>query len=164
MPFRDDAHRLYTPFWYAVFRGNLDGTQYAKGRYTQYAESLLYRTQTSIFTLKRSNFHQKHNTHDIQSQITLKKIARSLRSRFLGSFLNLNMDFRIWEGQNLGNLTSKHIKPYVFKNYCTCAYNISSCNLTSLCKWERSKWLFLLLNGTQYARPKNGGTQYAMRN
>ena len=23
------------------------------------------------------------------------------------------------------------------------------------------KWLFLLLNGTQYARQKNGGTQYA---
>jgi len=21
------------PFWYAVFRGDLDGTQYAKGRY-----------------------------------------------------------------------------------------------------------------------------------
>jgi len=33
--------------------------------------------------------------------------------------------------------------------------------LSSLCKWKRQKWLFLLLNGTQYARPKIGGTQYA---
>jgi len=42
----------------------------------------------------------------------------------ISAFLNLNMDFRIWGGQNLGDLTSKHIKPNVFKNYCTCAYNI----------------------------------------
>jgi len=34
--------------------------------------------------------------------------------------------------------------------------------LSSLCKWKRPKWLFLLLNGTQYAMSKNGGTQYAM--
>jgi len=62
---------------------------------TQYAEILLYRTQTSIFTLKGPIFIKKHNTHDIQSQITLKKIARSLRSRFFGvnsAFINLNMD------------------------------------------------------------------------
>jgi len=26
--------------------------------------------------------------------------------------------------------------------------------LTSLCKWKRPKWLFLLLNGTHYARQK----------
>ena len=25
--------RVTPPFWYAVFRGCLDGTQYAKGRY-----------------------------------------------------------------------------------------------------------------------------------
>ena len=37
----------------------------------------------------------------------------------ISAFLNVNMDFRIWGGQNLGNLTSKHIKPNVFKNYCT---------------------------------------------
>jgi len=49
-------------------------------------------------------------------------------------------------GQNLGYLTSKHIEAN-----------------TSLCKWKRKKWFyFLLLNGKQYARPKNGGTQYAM--
>ena len=34
--------------------------------------------------------------------------------------------------------------------------------LSSLCKWKREKWLFLFLNGTQYARLLNGGTQYSM--
>jgi len=54
-----------------------------------------------------------------------------MRARFARAFFwlisassNLNMDFRIWGGQNLGNLTSKHIKPNVFKNYCECAYNL----------------------------------------
>ena len=42
----------------------------------------------------------------------------------ISAFINLNMDFRIWGGQNLGNFTSKHIKPNVFKNFCTCAYDI----------------------------------------
>jgi len=53
---------------------------------TQYAEILLYRTHTSIFTLKRSNFHQKHNTHDIQSQITLKELRARYARAFFGSF------------------------------------------------------------------------------
>ena len=46
------------PFWYAVFRGCFGGTQYAKGRYAV-RKILSYRTQTSIFTFKRSNFHQE---------------------------------------------------------------------------------------------------------
>ena len=53
--------------------------------------------------------------------------ARFARAFFLAHFgasSNLNMDFRIWGGRNLGNLTSKHIKPNVFKNYCACAYNL----------------------------------------
>jgi len=63
---------------------------------TQYAEILFYRTQTSIFTLKRSNFYQEtQQTRDIQSQITLKQIARSLLSRFFGvisALFNFNID------------------------------------------------------------------------
>ena len=91
---------------YAVHKGSVRSTQkfcYIVRRY-------------HFFTLKRSNFHQKHNTHDIQSQIILKKIARSLRSRLFGiisAFINLNMDLRRSKSRNL---TSKHIKPNVFKN------------------------------------------------
>ena len=29
------------PFWYAVFRGDLDGTQYAKGRYAVRRNSVI---------------------------------------------------------------------------------------------------------------------------
>jgi len=36
--------------------------------------------------------------------------------------------------------------------------------LSSLCKWKLPKMVVLLLNGTLYARPKNGGTQYARPN
>jgi len=80
------------------------GTQYSgffldicstQGVSTQYAEILFYPTQTSIFTLKRSNFYQETQTRDIQSQITLKQIARSLLSRFFGvisAFINFNID------------------------------------------------------------------------
>ena len=44
------------PFWYAVFRGDLDGTQYAKGRYAVRRNSVISYADI-IFTLKRSNFH-----------------------------------------------------------------------------------------------------------
>ena len=114
-------------FWYAIFRGNLDGTHYAKGRYAVRRNSVISYADINFYFKKVQFSLKKHNTHDIQSQITLKKFARSLRSRFFGlisAFIYFNMDFRIWGGQNLGYLTSKHIKPNAFKNYCTCAYNI----------------------------------------
>ena len=44
------------PFWYAVFRGDLDGTQYAKGRYAVRRNSVISYADI-IFTLKRSNLH-----------------------------------------------------------------------------------------------------------
>ena len=77
------------PFWYAVFRGGFRRYAVRKGsvRSTQKFCYIVRRHQ--FFTLKRSNVHQKHNTHDIQSQITLKKIACSLRSRFLGGHFSI---------------------------------------------------------------------------
>jgi len=60
---------------------------------TQYAEILLYRTLTSICTLKRSNFHQKtqHTWHTKWNNS--KKIARSRFFWVISAFINLNMDF-----------------------------------------------------------------------
>ena len=84
------------PFGTQYSGGDLDGTQYAKGRYTVRRNSVILYADINFY-FKRVQFSlKKHNTHDIQSQIT-KKIARSLRSRFLGSFrhfFNLNMDLR----------------------------------------------------------------------
>jgi len=84
LKFKTSWMRVTPPHWYAVFKGDLDGTQYAWG--SQYEEILLYRTQTSICTLKRSNFHQKRNTHDIQCQITLKQLRARFARAFLGYF------------------------------------------------------------------------------
>jgi len=65
-------------------------------------------------------------THDIQSQITLKKMRTCYARTFLVHFniSKLKHGFLGFGRSKLGNLTSKHIKPNVFKNYCTCAYNI----------------------------------------
>ena len=63
---------------------------------TQYAKNLLYRTQTSIFTFKKSNFHQEHNKREIQSQIILNFSHARFARAFLGvisAFINLNNDF-----------------------------------------------------------------------
>jgi len=48
-----------TPFGTQYLGTGLDGTQYAKGWYAVRRNSVIYRTQTSIFTLKNSNFHQE---------------------------------------------------------------------------------------------------------
>ena len=52
----------------------------------QYAKILLYRTQTSIFTLKRFNFTKKHNKRDLQSQITLIISNACFARAFFGSY------------------------------------------------------------------------------
>jgi len=52
----------------------------------QYADILLYRTQSSIFTLKRSNFQQEtqHMSH--------KKSNNSEKFGVISAFINLNID------------------------------------------------------------------------
>ena len=120
---------------------------------TQYAKILLYRTQTSNFTIKRFSFH-----HDTQqtwqtNSNKYKMFARSLRSRCLGSFQHLEVKHCFVGVRKLGNLTRKHIKANVCKNYCKCACNILSFYFLYL-NGNAKKWLVLLLNSTQYARPK----------
>jgi len=68
-------------------------------------------------------------------------------------------DTLIWEGWKLGNLTRKHMKANVWKNDCACACNRLSFYLLHVN--GNAKNGFLLLNGTQYARLKNGSTLYA---
>ena len=65
---------------YLVFFQTVRSTQWVG---TQYAKILLYRTQTSIFTIKRSNFQTNSNKY--------KMFARLLRSSYLGSFQHLEV-------------------------------------------------------------------------
>ena len=78
-----------TPFWYAVFRGCLDGTQYAKGRYAVRKNPVIsyavikFCFETVLFFIK------KYNERDVLIQITLKQFARSLRLRLFSLFQHL---------------------------------------------------------------------------
>jgi len=103
---------------------------------------------------------------DIQSDITLNLSSPPAKKNkfsiylapFLGhlNILNINIDCG---RSKLGNITSKRIKANVFKNNCTCACKILS--FYPLYVNRNTNNVFLLLNGAQYAVPKNGGTQYA---
>ena len=46
------------PFYYAVFRGVLDGTQYAKGRYAVRKNPVISYADIDFY-FKRPNFHQE---------------------------------------------------------------------------------------------------------
>jgi len=89
-----------------------------------------------------------------------------LRARFaralLGSFQHLETLTWNWGGQNLENLTSKHIKANVFKNDCTCACIQHIVILTSLCKWIRPKWLVFVVK--RYAVREAKKWRYTVRN
>jgi len=67
--------RVTPPFWYAVFRGDLDGTQYAKGRYAVRRNSVILYAYINLYFKKVQISLKKHNTRDIQNEITLKKFA-----------------------------------------------------------------------------------------
>ena len=81
------------------------GTQYSGGVWTvrstqmvgtQYANILLYRTQTSIFTFKSSNFQQETQQTWHTTSNNSYFFAHSLRSRYLEvieAFMNLHSDF-----------------------------------------------------------------------
>jgi len=56
--------------------------------------------------------------------IYIKKIKGQLLS--FSAFINVNFLTLILGGRKLGNITSKHIKANICKNYCTCAFNILS--------------------------------------
>ena len=67
-------------------------------------------------------------------------------------------------GWKLENLTSKHIdQSYHLQEWLYMRMQHTGI-LSSLYKCKRQKRLFLLLNGTHYARPKYVGTQYASQN
>ena len=58
--------RVTPPFWYAVFRGVLDGTQYAKGRYAVRRNSVISYADTSFY-YKKVHFSSRNTT-----QVTFK--------------------------------------------------------------------------------------------
>ena len=74
--------RVTPPFWYAVFRGDLDRTQYAKGQYAVRRNSVISYADINVYFKKVQFSSKKHNTHNIQSQITLK----NSRARFARAF------------------------------------------------------------------------------
>jgi len=76
-------------FWYAVFRGDLDGTQYAKGRYAVRRNSVILYADINFYFKKVQFSLKKHNARDIQSQITLKQLRARYARAFLGSFQHL---------------------------------------------------------------------------
>jgi len=59
----DHGHhlRVTPPFWYAVFRGNLDGTQYAKGRYAVRRNSVISYADINFY-FKKVQFLSKNTT------------------------------------------------------------------------------------------------------
>jgi len=50
------------PFWYAVFWGDLDGTQYAKGRYAVRRNSVILYANINFY-FKKVQFSSKNTTH-----------------------------------------------------------------------------------------------------
>jgi len=64
-------------------------------------------------------------------------------------------------GQNLGNLTSKHIKANCFQEllYMCIQHTVI---LSTLCKWKRPKWLFFVVK--RYAVREAKKRRYAVRN
>ena len=54
--------RVTPPFWYAVFKGDLDGTQYAKGRYAVRRNSVISYADINL-NFKKVQFSSKNTTH-----------------------------------------------------------------------------------------------------
>jgi len=50
------------PFWYAVFRGDLDCTQYAKGQYAVRRNSVISYADINVY-FKKVQFSSKNTTH-----------------------------------------------------------------------------------------------------
>ena len=53
--------RVTPPFWYAVFRRDLDGMQYAKGRYAVRRNSVTSYADINFY-FKKVQFHKKKHT------------------------------------------------------------------------------------------------------
>ena len=54
--------RVTFPFWYAVFRGDLDGTQYAKSRYAVRRNSVISYADINFY-FKKVQFSSKNTAH-----------------------------------------------------------------------------------------------------
>jgi len=54
--------RVTPPLWYAVFRGDLDGTQYAKGRYAVRRNYVISYAFINFY-FKKVKFSSKNTTH-----------------------------------------------------------------------------------------------------
>jgi len=137
------------PLWYAVFKGDLDGTQYAKGRFAVRRNSVISYADINLY-FKKIQFSSKtqHTWHTMSKNS--KTIARSLRSRFFGdisAFLNLNMDFGRSKYRKFNKQTHQ---TYCFQEllYMCIQHTVI---LTSLCKWKRPKWLLLFFVVKRYA-------------
>ena len=92
--------RVTTPFWYAVFRVFLDGTQYAKGWYAVRRNSVISYADINFY-FKKVQFSSRNTTNVI---CKVKKLLINVRSRarfarvFRGwgvitAFMILNIDF-----------------------------------------------------------------------
>ena len=71
-----------TPLLIRSIRGDLNGTQYAKGRYAVRRNSVISYADINFYFKKVQFSLKRNNTLGIQSQISLKK----LRARFAGAF------------------------------------------------------------------------------
>ena len=86
-----------------------------------------------------------------------------MRVRFAPAFFGVISAFINW---NMGLGMSKSRKFYKQTHQSSCFQELlymciqHTVILTSLCKWRRPKWLFLLLNGTQYARGEGVSPSY----
>jgi len=54
--------RVIPPFWYAVFRGFLDGTQYAKGWYAERRNSVISYADINVY-FKKVQFSSRNTSH-----------------------------------------------------------------------------------------------------
>ena len=82
-----------------------DGTQYAKGWYAVRRNSVISYPDINFY-FKKVQFSPKNNTHDIQSQITLKTLRARFARALWGSLHHLYTSTWSWGGQNLEELTS----------------------------------------------------------
>ena len=108
------------PFWYAVFRGCLGGTQYAKGRYAVRKNPVISYADINF----RSSFHQEtQETWYTKSNISIFSRARFTHAVWghLSKIINLNINFG---RSKLGKITRKHIKANFYRMIVrTCACN-----------------------------------------
>ena len=92
--------RVTPPFWYAVFREVLDGTQYAKGWYAVRRNSVISYVDINFY-FKKVQFSSRNISHVTNK---VKQLKKKLRVPFARTFLG---HFSIYE-----HSTFTFIPPY----------------------------------------------------